>query len=230
MFILGVTGGIACGKSSVSRDIAKYGAKIISADQLAHALSEPGKDIYNAYVKRYGDMILFDNGRLDRRAIADIIFEEKEERRWAEETIHPIILNHVRDRLVKYQSKGVRLTVLDVPLLFEAGWDELTDEVWVVWLNPIRQLNRLMYRNKLNEFDARARINAQMNPFDKRSRAAEVISNNGTRYAVHRRIQTLMKKKFPYMIRRPSIEEEEAQRRAARKAAIEAAKATDIFS
>ena len=77
---------------------------------------------------------------------------------------------------------------------------------------------------------ARARINAQMNPFDKRSRAAEVISNNGTRYAVHRRIQTLMKKKFPYMIRRPSIEEEEAQRRAARKAAIEAAKATDIFS
>lgn len=226
MFILGVTGGIACGKSSVSRDIAKYGARVIGADQLAHDLSEPGQAIYNAYVERYGEMILFDNGNLDRRAVADIIFEDKAERRWADETIHPIILNQVRDQLELYQSRGVRLTVLDVPLLFEAGWDAMVDEVWVVWLNPHRQLTRLMYRNRLNETDALARINAQMDIFDKRELADEVINNAASRYVVHRRVEAIMKRKFPHFRRRPSIEEEEAARRAARQAARESEEAT----
>ena len=227
MFILGVTGGIACGKSSVSRDIVKYGAKIISADQLAHDLSEPGEDIYNAYVRHYGNMILFDNGKLDRRAVADIIFEDKAERRWADNTIHPIILNHVRDRLEQYQKLGVPLTVLDVPLLFEAGWDVLVDEVWVVWLNPNRQITRLMYRNRLTENEAVARVKAQMNIFTKRRRADEVINNNGTRVAVYKRVQFLMQKKFPHLSRCQSIEEEEMLRRAARKGSGERQKQSE---
>ena len=208
MFILGVTGGIACGKSSVSREIAKYGGKIISADQLAHDLSEPGEAIYNAYVERYGKMILFDNGRLDRRALADIIFEFESERRWADDTIHPIILNRVRDLLEQYQEAGISIVVLDVPLLFEAGWDKMADEVWVAWLSPGKQLSRLMYRNHLSRHEAAARIKAQMNMFARRKLADVVINNNGLRQVVQRRIQRIMSKKFPHLIYDPNCGDE----------------------
>lgn len=204
LYIIAVTGGIACGKSVVSREIAKFGAKIISADQIAHELSRPGEPIFNAYVEHFGREILFNNGWLNRQEIGRIVFKDQNERRWIDETTHPLLLNRARDLLEEYQAEGLPLAVLDVPLLFEAGWDVLADEIWVVWLYPRKQLQRLMYRNRLSYLEAVRRINSQMNVYEKRKRADIVINNNASRPMLLNRVQKLIRKKFPHLTYTPA--------------------------
>ena len=208
MYIIAITGGIACGKSVVSREIRKFGAEIISADAIAHELSEPGQPIYDAYVEHFGREILDPYGRLDRRAIGRIVFNDLEQRKWINQTTHPMLLNRVREKLVEFQERGLPIAVLDVPLLFEAGWDYLADEIWVVWLNKKKQLSRLMYRNRLSLLEATARINAQMNVYKKRARADVVISNNRTRPQLKALIQRIMRRKFPHLKRHPTLKDE----------------------
>lgn len=208
MYIIAVTGGIACGKTVVSREIQKFGAVIISADRIAHALSRPGRAIYNAYVEHFGRGILDAEEKLDRRAIAGIVFNDPEQRKWINQTTHPLLLNRVRDKLVKFQERGVPIAVLDVPLLFEAGWEYLADEVWVVCLNRGKQFRRLMFRNQLTPSEAEARINSQMSIKDKRERADRVINNNRTRATLKRRVQEVMNRQFPHLTRTPPLEEE----------------------
>ena len=208
MYIIAVTGGIACGKTVVSSEIKKFGAELISADAIAHELSAPGQPIYNAYVKHFGTDILDSDRNLDRRAIAGIVFNNIEERRWIDETTHPILLNRVRERLVECQAQGFPIAVLDVPLLFEAGWEYLADEVWVVCLTKARQLRRLMFRNNLSRKEASARINAQMDLWEKRRRADFVILNNKTRSRLKGFIQHVMNRKFPHLTRNPSLLDE----------------------
>ena len=209
MYIIGVTGGIACGKTVVSYEIKKYGAEVISADNLVHEMSEPGRPIYNAYIEHFGEDILNFEGKLDRRMIACIVFNDPSEKEWIDRTTHPMILNAIRDRLVENQSKGVPITVLDVPLLFEAGWDYMADEVWVVWLNRKRQFRRLMYRNRISYLEAAARINAQMSLLEKRALADVTINNAKNKYELKKKVQRLMNARFPNLTRKGTIEEEE---------------------
>ena len=208
MYIIAVTGGIACGKTVVSREIQKFGAEIISADAIAHELSEPGQPIYDAYVRHFGSSILDEQERLDRRMIAGIVFNDLEERKWIDQTTHPLLLNRVRDKLVEVQSRGVPIAVLDIPLLFEAGWQHLADEVWVVWLSKARQFRRLMYRNRLSPFEAAARINSQMDVNRKRALADFVINNSRPRPELKAYIQRLMNRRFPHLTRNPNLKEE----------------------
>ena len=208
MYIIAVTGGIACGKTVVSREISKFGAEIISADAIAYELSEPGQPIYNAYLRHFGRCILDDDEQLNRRAIGGIVFNDMKERKWIDRTTHPLLLNRVRDKLVETQEKGFPIAVLDVPLLFEAGWQYLADEVWVVWLSKMRQFRRLMYRNKLNPFEASARINSQMDVNKKRALADLVINNSRPRAELKAYIEKLMNYKFPHLTRNPSLEDE----------------------
>ncbi len=228
MYILAVTGGIACGKTVVSYEIRKFGAEVVSADHFVYDLSEPGQPIYNAYVEHFGKEILSEDGKLDRRSIACIVFNDPNEKRWVDRTTHPMILNCIRQELVDIQSRGVPIAVLDVPLLFEAGWEYLADEIWVVWVNRKRQFRRLMYRNQISYLEAFARINAQMPLDEKRARADTVINNAKTRYDLKKKVQRLMLAKFPYLKRQgPSIEEEEAEylaMHAERKAVLAVAK------
>lgn len=208
MYIIAVTGGIACGKTVVSREISKFGAKIISADAIAHELSEPGQPIYNAYVRHFGTSILDSDDQLNRKKIGGIVFNDMKERKWIDYATHPLLLNSVRENLVYAQECGYPIAVLDVPLLFEAGWDYLADEIWVVWLSKARQFRRLMYRNKLNMFEASARINAQMDVRKKRALADVIINNNRPRPELKAYVEKLMNRKFPHLTREPSLEEE----------------------
>ena len=199
MYIIGITGGIACGKSMVSFELSKYGSKIISADNIAHWQMEPGGEIYESYVRHFGEEILTEDGQLDRKKIGSIVFNDKSELNWINEITHPIILKYIRERLVRYQNKGIPLVVLDVPLLYEVGWDKECDEVWVVYLKQGRQLQRLMERNNLTTEEAEARIKVQMSNKEKRLRADKVIDNNGYRKATRRQIQRLISRKFPHL-------------------------------
>lgn len=181
MKIIGLTGGIACGKSTVSRALRAHGAAIIDADALAHELSQPGQAIFNAYVERFGREIVTAGGTLDRAAIAARVFADPTVRTEVDAITHPLIRAAAEERLRAARAAEKRAAVLDVPLLFEAGWDALADEVWVVALPAEEQLARLLARDKsMSEGEARARISAQMPLTEKCARADIVIDNSGT--------------------------------------------------
>ena len=183
MRVIGLTGGIASGKSTVSKQLREeFGAVILDADEVAYAIAEPGEPLWSAYVARYGkERVLRPDGTLNRAAVAEIVFQDKNEKQWMDETAHPLIRQSLLDQLSACRTRGKGLVVLDVPLLFEAGWETIPDEVWVVYVNPETQLRRLMNRNEYSKETARSRIAAQMSLEEKKRRADVVIDNSGTR-------------------------------------------------
>lgn len=181
MIILGLTGGIACGKSTVSSYLRELGAPVVDADAIAIALAEKGQPVYNAFVEHFGpEIALGPDGSLNRAAIGEMVFRNKGERRWMDRATHPLIRSEVENRLKGLADKGAEIAVVDVPLLFEAGWDDLCEIIWVVSVSPQVQLARLMKRNGLSEKLARDRINSQMALAEKLRRADTVIDNSGT--------------------------------------------------
>ena len=201
MYIIGITGGIACGKSTVSNELRKYGARIINADKMAHWQMSPGGEIYNSYINHFGRDILDEEGLIDRRRVANIVFNDKDELNWINDMAHPILLKHVREQLVINQNEGVTLTVLDVPLLFESGWNKECDETWVVYLKPIRQIKRLMERNNLTQEEATSRINAQLSNRERRLLADKIIDNNGYKSSTRGQVRSLIKRRFPHLLK-----------------------------
>ena len=197
MKIIGLTGGIACGKSTVSAELRARGAAIIDADALAHELSQPHQPIYNAYVERFGSEIVAADGTLDRAAIARRVFADPAVRAEVEAIAHPIIRRAAEERLRAARDENKRAAVLDVPLLFEAGWDALADETWVVALPREEQLARLLARDKaMDAGEARARIAAQMPLAEKCARADVVIDNSGTVEEIREYIGKLWKERI----------------------------------
>ena len=197
MKIIGLTGGIACGKSTVSTELRALGAAIIDADALAHELSQPHQSIYNAYVERFGREIVTADGTLDRAAIARRVFADPAVRAEVEAIAHPIIRSAAEERLRAARAESKRAAVLDVPLLFEAGWDALADETWVVALPREEQLARLLARDtSMDAGEARARIAAQMPLAEKCARADVVIDNSGTVEEIREYIGKLWKERI----------------------------------
>lgn len=197
MKIIGLTGGIACGKSTVSTELRALGAAIIDADALAHELSQPHRPIYNAYVERFGSEIVAADGTLDRAAIARRVFADPAVRAEVEAIAHPIIRRAAEERLRAAREESKRAAVLDVPLLFEAGWDALADETWVVALPREEQLARLLARDtSMDAGEARARIAAQMPLAEKCARADVVIDNSGTVEEIREYIGKLWKERI----------------------------------
>ena len=197
MRIIGLTGGIACGKSTVSTELRKRGATIIDADALAHELSQPHQPLFHAYVQRFGREIVTEGGTLDRAAVARRVFADPAVRAEVEAIAHPIIRREAEERLRVAAQAQKRAAVLDVPLLFEAGWDTLADEIWVVALPREEQLARLLTRDKgMTEREARARIAAQMPLAEKCARADVVIDNSGTVEEIREYIGKLWKERI----------------------------------
>ena len=197
MKIIGLTGGIACGKSTVSKVLRTLGAAIIDADALAHELAQPKQTIFNVYVERFGREVVTVDGTLDRAAVARRVFADPVVRAEVDAVTHPLIRAEAERRIQAARAAGERAAVLDVPLLFEAGWDTLADETWVVALPEEEQLARLLARDKtMCESDARARIAAQMPLREKCTRADVVIDNSGTKEEVREYIGELWKERI----------------------------------
>ena len=197
MYVIGLTGGIACGKSTVSEALRREGAAIVDADAIAHELSRPGGAVYDFYVREFGGDILAADGTLDRAAIARRVFADPAVRAEVEAIAHPIIRRAAEERLRAARDENKRAAVLDVPLLFEAGWDALADETWVVALPREEQLARLLARDKaMDAGEARARIAAQMPLAEKCARADVVIDNSGTVEEIREYIGKLWKERI----------------------------------
>ncbi len=191
MHVIGLTGGIACGKSTVSNRLRALGACILDADEMAHELAEPGQALFRAYERHFGAAVLMEDGTLNRKAVGEIVFHHPEERKWMDDTAHPILLDGLKKRMERCRASGKEIVVLDVPLLFEAGWDSFCDEVWVVFVPQETQERRLMQRDRLTAEQARARINAQMSMEEKCRRADVVIDNSGTMDETVRNVEKL---------------------------------------
>ncbi|PAD31548.1 dephospho-CoA kinase [Paenibacillus sp. 7523-1] len=177
---IGLTGGIATGKSSVSALLASKGALLIDADVIAREVMMPGHPVLAAAVQRFGQAILNKDGTLDRKKLGSIVFQNPDERKALEAITHPAIRQEMRERAAAYeQTYPDKLVVSDIPLLFESGLEKEFDEVIVVYVPRSVQRERLMSRDGMTEEQADARINAQMDIEHKKQRADVVIDNSG---------------------------------------------------
>lgn len=177
--IIGLTGGIATGKSTVARLLEERGFHVIDADQVARDVVKPGEAALNDIVHHFGDEMLRDDGRLDRKRLGKRIFGDEEARKKLEAILHPRIRERMLEAIQKALKNQHDPVIVDVPLLFETGWDRLTDAIIVVMAPPDVQLKRLMARDALTEEEARQRIQAQWPLEEKVKRADWVIDNRG---------------------------------------------------
>lgn len=184
MIIIGLTGGIATGKSTVSEQLKKYGIPIIDADVIAREVVEPGKPAYRQVVTEFGTSVpdlLNEDGQLNRPALGRAVFNSTENRTKLNKIVHPAVRKEIVRQILSNWLRRTPVVVLDVPLLFETKLSMLCDKTVVVVCSKEIQFHRLMQRNSfLSEDDARARIAAQMPLDEKRKRANIVIENNGT--------------------------------------------------
>ena len=172
---IGLTGGIASGKSSVGRLLAGRGLPLLDADVYAREALAPGSPGAGAVLERYGAGVRAAGGEIDRAALGPIVFGDGAERRWLEQLLHPVVRACFTAKLQELAAEPI--VVLVVPLLFEAGLETLCSEVWLVDCDETQQLQRLMARDGLGEADARARIAAQW-PLARKRQLADVVLNN----------------------------------------------------
>lgn len=180
MKIIGLTGGIACGKSTVSAELKRLGAVIVDADQIAREVVEPGQTAYREILHTFGPEVVTKEGELDRKALGEKVFRDEKLRQRLEAITHPAIEQCVEGQIESARKAGAKAVFLDVPLLFEVGWHKKCDQVWVVYVTPNIQLKRLMDRNGFTKEEALVRINAQMDLKEKVAKADLVIHNSGT--------------------------------------------------
>lgn len=180
MRIVGLTGGIASGKSTVSNLFKSNDIPVVDADVVAREALKKGSGGWKKVVEAFGEEILLDNGEVNRPRLGQIVFADPDKRQFLNRLLAPYISSGIFWEVVKLWSKGYKVIVLDVPLLFEAKIDKFTKPIIVVWVDPETQIQRLLARDNSSEEDGRNRVNAQM-PLDvKRSKADIVIDNTGS--------------------------------------------------
>ena len=179
-YLIGLTGNIACGKSTVLARLAEHGAETIDADRVVHALMEPGEAVWAAVRETFGPGVIAADGRIDRRALGAIVFAERAELARLEGLTHPAVRARIIAQVAEAARRGVAVVVIDAIKLYEGGLADQCDETWVVTCDPAQQLARLIARNGFSEAEAQQRIAAQPPQADKIARATVVIDNSGT--------------------------------------------------
>ncbi|HEY8601984.1 MAG TPA: dephospho-CoA kinase [Thermomicrobiales bacterium] len=179
-YLIGVTGNIACGKSTVLARLAEHGAETIDADHVVHALMEPGEAVWSAIREAFGPGVIAADGRIDRRALGAVVFADRAELARLEGLTHPAVRARIVAQVANAARRGAVVVVVDAIKLYEGGLADHCDETWVVTCDPAQQLARLMARNNFSEAEARQRIAAQSPQADKIARADVVIDNSGT--------------------------------------------------
>jgi dephospho-CoA kinase len=187
--VIGLTGGIASGKSTVTRFFRDRGVPVIDADVLGHRTYEPGTGTFEAVVAAFGPDLVAPDGTIDRKALGAKVFGKPEELKRLTDIVWPGIRKLASEALAEYEAAGNPIAVLEAAVLFEAGWEDLVDEVWVVVVEPDLAIERLGARNGLDPEAARARINSQLTNAERTARADVVIENNSSLEALEQRIE-----------------------------------------
>ncbi|WP_251936604.1 dephospho-CoA kinase [Streptococcus sp. Marseille-Q0941] len=176
--IIGITGGIASGKSTVTEFLRQNGFEVVDADAVVHQLQKPGGRLYQIIVEHFGDKVLLESGELNRPLLASLIFSNPKEQEWSERTQGEIIreeLAALRNQLDQTEA----LFFMDIPLLFEQNYASWFNETWLVYVNRDVQLDRLMKRDQISKEAAESRLNSQWPLERKMVLAGHSLDNNG---------------------------------------------------
>ena len=192
MYLVGLTGGIGSGKSTVAERLAEHGLPVVDADQVAREIVEPGEPALDDLVAHFGERILQDDGRLDRAGLAAIAFVDEEQRAALNAITHPRIAERIAARLQQLEEDGVEIAVLDHPLLLEGDPTGRVDTVVVVLAPEDVRVRRLVEQRGLDEDDVRARMRAQVSDEVRRKVADHVIDNDGDLEVLHERTDALL--------------------------------------
>ena len=189
--IIGITGGIASGKSTVTNFLRQKGFEVVDADALVHQLQKPGGRLFQILVEHFGEKVLLEDGKLNRPLLASLIFSNSEEREWSKETQGKIIreeLSSLRDKLAQTDD----VFFMDIPLLFEQDYASWFDETWLVYVSRDTQLDRLMNRDQLSKESAETRLASQWPLEEKKKFATYILDNNGSREQLLSQVVTLL--------------------------------------
>lgn len=193
---IGLTGGIASGKSTVSQMLVSRGAALIDADIIAREIMEPGHPVLHLVVERFGEGVLKEDGTLDRKKLGAVVFSDQAQRKALEAITHPAIRSEMHEIMSRLEAEDPkRLVIADIPLLYESGLENLYDEILVVYVPREVQLDRLMKRDGLILSEAEARLNAQMDIELKKQKADIVIDNSIGINETERQIDEFWRKK-----------------------------------
>ncbi|OXM84330.1 dephospho-CoA kinase [Paenibacillus rigui] len=193
---IGLTGGIACGKSTVSGMLVQRGAMLVDADRIAREVVEPGMPALSQIVERWGPELLLPDGSLHRKKLGEIVFGNPQALQQLQEITHPPIRATIRERMAEYErSNPDKLVVVDIPLLYESGLQSMFEAVMVVYVPRTVQLDRLMLRDGLSREQAEQRLQAQMDIERKKELADIVIDNQGTMEQTEGQVEAFLKER-----------------------------------
>lgn len=176
-YVIGLTGGIGCGKSEAAKYLASLGALHLDADQVSRSLTAENGEALPEIRRVFGDGVFNDDGSLDRKSMAEIVFNDPSARRNLEGIIHPLVQRSMLRQMDEAARQGIKVIILDVPLLFETGMDTLCDECWTMYTDRETQIERIMERDNATREHAEARIDSQMSSEERNARAARVIDS-----------------------------------------------------
>ncbi|SDH33493.1 dephospho-CoA kinase [Alteribacillus persepolensis] len=191
--IIGLTGGIASGKSLIANEIKAYNIPVIDADYIAKEVVEPGEAAYEKVVEEFGVGILEKDGTIARKELGRLVFGDEKKRQILNQIMHPAIRQRMIEKKKHYQTQGYEHVVLDIPLLIESQLQHMVDKVLLIYVDAATQKDRLIKRDQAGEEDADNRIASQMPLKDKKVHADAVIDNNGTRESSQKQLVDIFK-------------------------------------
>ncbi len=192
LYLIGLTGNIACGKSTVIALLRELGAQVIDADAVTHALQQPGQDVYRQIVAAFGTQILVSpNGPINRPVLGAIVFSDPAQLKRLEQIVHPAVHAYIYQWLdvVATASDQPGVAVIDAIKLLEGGWKQVCDSIWVVTCPPEQQLMRLITTRGMEESEARRRITAQPAQSEKIAQADVLIDNSGSLVEIQQQVR-----------------------------------------
>ncbi|MBN1643685.1 MAG: dephospho-CoA kinase [Dehalococcoidales bacterium] len=192
--VIGLTGGIGSGKSTVTSFLAELGATIIDADKIVHEAYLSDTEVWRKLVKTFGEGILTKDRAIDRKKLGEVVFNNPELLEKLNDIVHPAAFRIVEGRIAEARKRRAKMVVVEVPLLFESGWDKMTDEIWTVTANKTNVIRRTMTRTGMTEEQIRARMRSQMSDEERTRRAKVVIDNDGTPEELRTKVKELWKK------------------------------------
>lgn len=192
--LIGLVGGTGSGKSTVAKYLAKKGAMIIDADAITQDLYLPGEPCYVKIISQFGSDALQSDGEINRVFLAQKVFSNKRQRKILESITHPHIMHSIKNSIKSFQESGVKIIVLDAPLLIEGGLNKLCDEVWFIKSSVTQRTKRLQKRSNWTKQQIEARMNAQLSDEDYASKSNCIIKNDLDIENMHAQIDTFLSK------------------------------------
>lgn len=193
MKIIGVTGGIGAGKTTVSAILKEMGAEVIDADHISRIVTQPGEPAWKEIVEHFGEDVLLPDDTIDRKKLGHMVFNSEEKRRKLEKIIHNRVIHEMKERIKSLEEAGYDgIVVLDVPIPVREGFLDIADTVWVVVCPDEERIRRVMSRSKMERADAESRIRSQLPQEDYIKLADVVIDNHGDMETLKRKVSGLL--------------------------------------